>query len=42
MNEMVTGADQINTAVQQINGLSEENVKNIGLLKGEVEKYTVD
>jgi methyl-accepting chemotaxis protein len=42
MNEMATGADQINVAVTRVNGISSENKDNIDILVREVSKFKVD
>jgi len=39
MNEMAIGADQINSAVQRVNEISEENKRNINTLTAEIEKF---
>jgi methyl-accepting chemotaxis protein len=46
MNEMASGADQINTAVNQVNGISGQNKENIDVLIDvlvkEVSKFKVE
>jgi methyl-accepting chemotaxis protein len=42
MNEMATGADQINVAVTRVNGISGENKESIDVLVGEVSKFKVE
>jgi methyl-accepting chemotaxis protein len=42
MNEMATGADQINTAVNRVSEISGENKDNIEALIGEVAKFKVE
>jgi methyl-accepting chemotaxis protein len=42
MNEMATGADQINIAVNQINEISGQNKENIDILVREVSRFKVD
>jgi methyl-accepting chemotaxis protein len=42
MNEMATGADQINTAVSQVNNISGENKQNIDVLVHEVSRFKVE
>jgi methyl-accepting chemotaxis protein len=42
MNEMATGASQINTAVTQINDLSGKNKDNIDILVKEVSRFKVE
>jgi methyl-accepting chemotaxis protein len=42
MNEMAAGADQINTAVNQVNDLSGKNRENIDLLVREVSRFKVE
>jgi methyl-accepting chemotaxis protein len=42
MNEMATGADQINVAVTRVNSISGENRENINILVKEVEKFKVE
>jgi methyl-accepting chemotaxis protein len=42
MNEMATGADQINIAVNQVNELSSKNREGIDLLVREVSKFKVE
>jgi methyl-accepting chemotaxis protein len=39
MNEMAAGADQINTAVNQVNNISSENKGSIDILVKEVAKF---
>jgi len=41
MNEMATGADQINIAVNEVNGISSKNKDSIDLLVGEVSRFKV-
>jgi methyl-accepting chemotaxis protein len=42
MNEMTTGADQINVAVNAVNGLSDQNKENIEILVKEVSRFKVE
>jgi methyl-accepting chemotaxis protein len=42
MNEMATGADQINVAVNQVNTISGQNKENIDVLVREVSKFKVE
>ncbi|MDR1047713.1 MAG: methyl-accepting chemotaxis protein, partial [Treponema sp.] len=42
MNEMATGADQINVAVNRVNTISGENKENIDILVREVSKFKVE
>jgi methyl-accepting chemotaxis protein len=42
MDEMATGAEQINIAVNQVNDLSSKNRENIDLLVREVAKFKVE
>jgi methyl-accepting chemotaxis protein len=42
MNEMATGADQINVAVTRVNTISGENKESIDILVGEVSKFKVE
>jgi methyl-accepting chemotaxis protein len=42
MNEMASGADQINIAVNEVNTISEQNKDNIDILVKEVSKFKVD
>jgi methyl-accepting chemotaxis protein len=42
MNEMAAGADQINTAVNQVNEISGQNKENIDVLVREVSKFKVE
>ncbi|MDR0586308.1 MAG: methyl-accepting chemotaxis protein, partial [Treponema sp.] len=42
MNEMATGADQINSAVNQVNEISGQNKDNIDSLVQEVSKFKVE
>jgi methyl-accepting chemotaxis protein len=42
MNEMATGADQINAAVHQVNTISGKNKENIDVLVKEVSKFKVE
>jgi methyl-accepting chemotaxis protein len=42
MNEMAAGADQINTAVTQVNGISDKNKENIDILIREVGRFKVE
>jgi methyl-accepting chemotaxis protein len=42
MNEMATGADQINVAVSQVNNITGENKQNIDILVQEVSKFKVE
>ena len=41
MNEMASGAVQINNAVQEVNGLTQKNKQSISSLVGEVSKFKV-
>ena len=42
MNEMASGAVQINTAVQEVNGITQKNKQSIDSLTGEMEKFKVN
>jgi methyl-accepting chemotaxis protein len=42
MNEMVTGAEQINVAVNRVNTISGQNKDNIDILVREVSKFKVE
>jgi methyl-accepting chemotaxis protein len=42
MNEMASGADQINVAVTQVNSISGENKQNIDILVQEVSRFKVE
>jgi methyl-accepting chemotaxis protein len=42
MNEMASGADQINTAVVRVNAISGTNRENIDVLISEVSKFKVE
>jgi methyl-accepting chemotaxis protein len=42
MNEMASGADQINVAVTRVNEISGKNRENIDLLVREVSKFKVE
>jgi methyl-accepting chemotaxis protein len=42
MNEMATGADQVNIVVNNINGLTNKNRDTAATLKKEVEKFKID
>jgi methyl-accepting chemotaxis protein len=42
MNEMASGADQINVAVERVNELSSQNHKNIDILVKEVSRFKVE
>jgi methyl-accepting chemotaxis protein len=42
MNEMAVGAEQINTAVNQVNNISGENRDTIALLSKEVSKFKIE
>ncbi|GHV94466.1 methyl-accepting chemotaxis protein [Spirochaetia bacterium] len=42
MNEMATGADQINTAVSDVNSISGRNKENIDILLKEVSRFKVE
>jgi len=42
MNEMATGADQINIAVHRVNELTVSNKDKINILLGEVAKFKVE
>jgi methyl-accepting chemotaxis protein len=42
MNEMATGADQINIAVTRVNEISGKNKDNIDVLVQEVSKFKVE
>ena len=41
MNEMATGAMQINTAVQDVNNITQKNTESIDELTTEMEKFKV-
>ena len=41
MNEMAAGASQINTAVQDVNNISQKNKRSIENLSNEVKKFKV-
>ena len=41
MNEMASGAVQINTAVQEVNGITQKNKQSIDSLTVEMEKFQV-
>ncbi len=41
MNEMASGAIQINNAVQEVNDLTQQNKENIKNLSEEVNKFKV-
>ena len=41
MNEMATGAVQINTAVQEVNDMTQKNKQSIEELTIEMEKFKV-
>jgi methyl-accepting chemotaxis protein len=42
MNEMASGADQINDAVTQVNTISGKNKESIDVLVREVSKFKVE
>ncbi|MDR0645349.1 MAG: methyl-accepting chemotaxis protein, partial [Treponema sp.] len=42
MNEMATGAEQINVAVSRVNEISDQNKENIDVLVREVSKFKVE
>ena len=42
VNEMASGADQVNTAVNQVKDLSNENQDSIGTLTREVSRFKVE
>jgi methyl-accepting chemotaxis protein len=42
MNEMATGADQINVAVTRVNEISGQNKENINVLVREVSRFKVE
>jgi methyl-accepting chemotaxis protein len=42
MNEMATGADQINVAVTRVNTISSQNKENIDVLVRGVSKFKVE
>jgi methyl-accepting chemotaxis protein len=42
MNEMATGADQINIAVHRVNDISGQNKENIDILVKEVSRFKVE
>jgi methyl-accepting chemotaxis protein len=42
MNEMASGADQINTAVHQVNEISAKNREGIATLMREVSRFKVE
>ncbi|MDR0663518.1 MAG: methyl-accepting chemotaxis protein, partial [Spirochaetaceae bacterium] len=42
INEMATGADQINVAVTRVNTISGENKESIDMLVKEVSKFKVE
>jgi methyl-accepting chemotaxis protein len=42
MNEMSTGADLINTAVDRVSTISGENRNNITILADEIKKFKVE
>jgi methyl-accepting chemotaxis protein len=42
MNEMATGAEQINVAVTRVNTISGQNKENINVLVQEVGKFKVE
>jgi methyl-accepting chemotaxis protein len=42
MNEMATGADQINVAVNRVNTISGQNKDNIDILVKEVSRFKVE
>jgi methyl-accepting chemotaxis protein len=42
MNEMATGADQINIAVNRVNDISVENKKSIDGLAEDIAKFKVE
>jgi len=42
MNEMASGADQINVAVNHVNEISARNREGIDVLAKEVEKFKVE
>jgi methyl-accepting chemotaxis protein len=42
MNEMATGADQINVAVNRVNEISGQNKEKIDILVREVSRFKVE
>jgi methyl-accepting chemotaxis protein len=42
MNEMASGADEINVAINRVNTISGENKNNIDVLVREVSKFKVE
>ena len=42
MNEMASGADEINTAINHINDLSRQNQRHMDTLIGEISRFKVD
>jgi methyl-accepting chemotaxis protein len=42
MNEMATGADQINVAVNRVNEISSQNKESIDILVKEVSRFKVE
>jgi len=42
MNEMASGADQINVAVNHVNGISDKNREGINSLTKEVSRFKVE
>jgi methyl-accepting chemotaxis protein len=42
MNEMATGANQINVAVHRVNEISSQNKENINVLVREVSRFKVE
>ncbi|MDR0390228.1 MAG: methyl-accepting chemotaxis protein, partial [Spirochaetaceae bacterium] len=42
MNEMASGADQINVAVTMVNTISEQNKENIDILVKEVSRFKLE
>jgi methyl-accepting chemotaxis protein len=42
MNEMATGADQINAAIHRVNDISGQNKENIDILVREVSRFKVE
>jgi methyl-accepting chemotaxis protein len=42
MNEMASGADQINVVVNRVNDISGQNKANIDVLVSEVSKFKIE
>jgi len=42
MNEMASGADEINTAVNQVNELAGKNRESINLLISEISRFKIE